>query len=184
MKTFALLILTLLPVLVSAKTVTINYCASPNIEVSLKHFTYCASPEQTSKLSFHTFSDATYSLIINDKRSELFFNWLPASIALAGLPKKYGLTPRAFLEQLFDGTVQQQNKRGQEISAIFGQVDGSELYVQKRKESYIFSALSSSGQNTAFLLSENSDWLLQVDGQFDKQALIQVIDRTRLIGSL
>ncbi|PHI35668.1 hypothetical protein CBQ28_18045 [Pseudoalteromonas sp. GCY] len=184
MRKLLLLILTLLPLLVSAQAAMKTHCTPPNIDISLKHFNYCIAPEQTSKLSFHTFSDNSYSMVISNKESELFLNWLPSSIALADLPKKYGLAPITFLEQLFNGKIQEQKPHGHKISAVFGDIDTSELFVEKVKGSYIFSALNKSGQNTAFLLLENSDWLLQIDGKFNKRTLIQIIDRTRLVGSL
>lgn len=184
MRKLLLFILIFLLLLTNAQAAMKTHCVPPNIDISLKHFNYCISPEQTSKLSFHAFSDNSYSMVISDKDSELFLNWLPSSIALADLPKKYGLAPLKFLEQLFNGKIQEQKPHGQKVSVVFGEIDRSELFVKKVKDSYVFSAINKSGQNTAFLLLENSNWLLQVDGKFDKRKLIQIIDRTRLVSSL
>ncbi len=75
-----------------------NACLPPQIELSLTHFSYCLSQSQVDKISFNTFANGSYSILINGEQEKLRLSLMSSSTALAGLPKKIRFTAVNLLE--------------------------------------------------------------------------------------
>ncbi|TMN32949.1 hypothetical protein [Pseudoalteromonas sp. S2755] len=168
-----------IPSFVEARASSI--CSPSHIEVALKHFSYCQPSEQANKVSFQTFTSDTYSVVISDNSSELTLSWITGATALAGLPNKYDLTPLEFMTRAFNGTFDIQSEDMQKVSAELGVIDEANVFTATHGAKHIFSSIRPSGVQTAYILQPNSDWLLRLDGKFDINTLMYVVDKLTLM---
>ena len=154
-----------------------NACLPPQIELSLTHFSYCLSQSQVDKISFNTFANGSYSILINGEQEKLRLSLMSSSSALAGLPKKYDLQPLTFLNQLLNENVDIHSNDREKLHRVFGLIDEANLFTASNKGNHVFSSIRASGNQTAYILTADSRWLLKVEGQFEIGELMSQVNR-------
>lgn len=118
-----------------------NVCLPPQIELSLTHFSYCLSQSQVDKVSFNTFANGSYSILINDEQEKLRLSLMSSSTALAGLPKKYNLKPLTFLNQLLTDNVDIHSNDREKLHRVFGLIDEANLFTASDNGNHVFSSI-------------------------------------------